>query len=123
MSGQSSRALAAWVLLPLGVAASHCGAESTTVRSLEATPAAAGESGSAGAAAAPPSVADEPSPVAEGSTERTNEEITPTNLAAPPPIATAGETSAPVPSALGDRCDVGVYDPDAPPRTLALSGS
>jgi arabinan endo-1,5-alpha-L-arabinosidase len=24
---------------------------------------------------------------------------------------------------LGDRCDVGVYDPEAPPQTLALSGS
>jgi arabinan endo-1,5-alpha-L-arabinosidase len=123
MSRRSTRALTTWVLLPLGLAASQCSNHATSERALGAQPEAADESGRAGAA--PASVASGSVANSGGSAARSSEELNPTSLAGPPPDATAAGTLSDAGSTptLSDRCDVGVYDPDTPPRTLSLSGN
>jgi arabinan endo-1,5-alpha-L-arabinosidase len=124
MFEQSTRALRACALLALGLATSQCSEAPASVRALEAQPAGENAAGNAGAV---PASASDPNVLPEGggAAPRTNEQTNPVGLAEAPPMLTMNGTGtdaggAPPPS---DRCDVGVYNPDAPPKTLTLSGS
>lgn len=126
MSWWSTRALGAWLLLPLGVASSQCSNEAASVRALGAEPAPDGENLGEGGDAAPAAVASDAGSVlaGSGSAARASEEPHLTGLAGTPPSASAVDrASAAGDPGLSSGCDVGIYNPDVPPQTLTLSGS
>jgi arabinan endo-1,5-alpha-L-arabinosidase len=126
MSGWSSTVLGRACLLPLALAASQCAEDSPAARAIGA------QQGDESSTTGPDMqvVATEPASLPAGADPtgstpaRTNEQLSPSGLAetAPSAAADAGAVAL-APPVTGDRCDVGVYDPANPPRSLALSGS
>jgi len=116
----------------LAAASTHCTGKAPT-HAFVAEPEGAGDGMTDSVAPAFPMAGGEPAPAQPSGTPPSTEMVAPTALVTPtsPAPAGTGATVPPVsdpvattPAAPGaDRCDVGVYDPNNPPQSLALSGS